>query len=82
MFIWSGVFIAAVQWDIHPESVKKLVTRVAAPLQDITGIYDVLNVSFVPRCGSLQQQLGQRSPATTSVHASGLQLQSESEPVR
>lgn len=65
-----GTFIQS-QW-------KKVVTWAAAPLQDITGIYDVLNVSFVPRCGSSQRQLGKRSPATTSVQASGLQLQSES----
>lgn len=77
-FIWSAVFTAPIQWDIHTESVKKVVTWAAAPLQDITGIYDVLNVSFVPRCGSSQRQLGKRSPATTSVQASGLQLQSES----
>lgn len=34
------------------------VTGAAAPRQDITGIYDVLNVSFVPPCGSSLWQLG------------------------
>lgn len=33
-------------------------TGAAAPRQDITGIYDVLNVSFVPPCGSSLWQLG------------------------
>lgn len=34
------------------------VSGAAASLQDITGIYDVLNVSFVPPCGSSLRQLG------------------------
>lgn len=34
------------------------VTGAAAPQQDITGIYDVLNVSFVPPSGSSLRQLG------------------------
>ena len=42
------------------EGEKKVVsvTGAAAPQQDITGIYDVLNVSFVPPCGSSLWQLG------------------------
>lgn len=56
----------------HKESVKKVVsvTGAAAPRQDITRIYDVLNVSFVPHCGSSLWQLGKAewSPTEPPYH--------------
>lgn len=56
--------------DTHWESVKKVVsvTGAAAPRQDITGIYDVLNVSFVPHCGSSLRQLGKAEACNELPH--------------
>lgn len=56
--------------DTHKESVKNVVsvTGEAAPQQDITGIYDVLNVSFVPRCGNSLRQLGKAEAGNELPH--------------
>lgn len=54
------VSVSFCHWTLIESQRKTVVsvTGAAAPRQDITGIYDVLNVSFVPPCGSSLWQLG------------------------
>ena len=54
------ISVSFCHWTLIESQRKTVVsvTGAAAPRQDITGIYDVLNVSFVPPCGSSLWQLG------------------------